>query len=193
MEDAKSGVIRTTGAILWYEPDSRQGAVETEDRRHLRFVRTKFPFEPRIGELVSVVLDPSAEVVEEQVRVRSLGGGRRELVQLEDVEVPALGSEAIRGPLRPAGVEAPRLIRMDVDPNAAPSDGGGGGGGGRRRATRRAYPARRSGEAFAVGQSVLHDKYGQGFVELSTTRIARVKFAGQERQVRVSELVALDD
>ena len=39
---------------------------------------------------------------------------------------------------------------------------------------------------------MIHPTYGHGFVEISTTRVARVKFAGQERQVRVAELQADD-
>jgi hypothetical protein len=91
----------------------------------------------------------------------------------------------VPGRIRPIGVEGPKTVRTDVDPAAAAS-------GGRRRSTRRKYPERRADEAFAVGSSVVHPVYGQGFVELSTTRIARVKFAGQERQVRVSELEAFE-
>lgn len=187
MSETSETVVRTQGAILWFDRARGEGAVETDGRRHLRFVTAHLPFEPRVGELVAVELDASADHIAEQVVVRSLGGGRRETVSVEEITVePAIGPGAdLPDRIRPIGVEAPKVVRTDVDPAAA--------AGPRRRGPRRKYPERRSGEAFAVGSSVVHPVWGQGFVEVSTTRVARVKFAGQERQVRVSELAAYDD
>ncbi len=169
-------------AILWWKPHG-EGALETDGGRHLRFVGARLPFTPRPGDKVLVTLDADADEIELQVKLAPLPGGRRDRVALEEIFVePALdtGTE-IPGRIRPIGVDAPKTVRTDVDPTAAAS-------GRRRGSTRRKYPERRATEAFAVGSSVVHALYGQGFVEISTTRIARVKFAGQERQVRVAEL-----
>ncbi|MCP4872809.1 MAG: hypothetical protein GY898_29305 [Proteobacteria bacterium] len=173
-------------AILWWNP-SGTGAVETDDRRHLRFEGASLPFTPHPGDKVLVTLDADADTVREQITLAPLPGGRRERVAVEEVFVePALDSAAeIPGRIRPIGVEAPKLVRTDVDPAVAAV------GGGRRRGPHRKYPECQAGQAFAVGQSVHHPTWGQGFVEVSTTRVARVKFSGQERQVRVAELKAL--
>lgn len=48
------------------------------------------------------------------------------------------------------------------------------------------------GEALERGIPVRHDDHGQGFVVMSTSRIARVKFPTGERQVRVADLVVLE-
>ncbi len=178
--------MQTEAAILWWR--GGEGAVETDGKRHLRFVGATLPFDPQPGDKVLVTLDPEADDVAGQVTLRALPDGRRERVAVEEVFVePALDAgAALPERVRPIGVEAPKTVRTDVDPAAAAR-------GGRRRGPRRKYPERRANEAFAVGQSVFHETWGQGFVEVSTTRIARVKFAGQERQVRVAELKALDD
>lgn len=185
--DRQDGVIETEGAIIWLDRERGEGALETDDGRHLRFFTRRFPFQPRPGRKVLVRLNPAGETVAEQVEVRPLPGGRREEVAMEEVVVTsALQVEGLEGVRRPAGVEEPRLIRND------PSPVEGTAGSTRRRGPRRKYPARAEGEAFAKGASVLHPVHGQGFVQVSTTRIARVKFGFQERQVRVADLESLD-
>lgn len=182
-------MVEIEGAILWWS-DSGTGAVETDDRRHLRFEGASLPFSVQPGDKVLVRLEPDADTVAEQIRLAPLPDGRRARVALEEVFVePALDSAAaIPGRIRPIGVEPPRSVRTDVDPAVAAAGGSRG-----KRGPRRKYPERQAGQAFAVGQSVHHPTWGQGFVEVSTTRVARVKFSGQERQVRVAELKALDD
>ena len=48
------------------------------------------------------------------------------------------------------------------------------------------------GEALERGIPVLHGTHGQGFVVMSTARIARIKFGSEERQVRVADLQVLE-
>ncbi len=182
---AQDGIVETEGAIIWLDRERGEGALETDDGRHLRFFAARFPFQPEPGRKVLVRLDPSGATVAEQVEVRPLPGGRREVVAMEEVVVTsALQVEGLEAVRRPAGVEEPRSARSDPAPRPA--------GLPRRRGPRRKYPARREGEAFAKGASVLHPVHGQGFVQVSTTRIARVKFGFQERQVRVADLESLD-
>jgi len=115
-------MVQIEAAILWWNP-SGTGAVETDDRRHLRFVGARLPFEPRAGDKVLVTLDGEADDLAEQVVLGPLPEGRRERVALEEVVVePALdGDEPTPVRIRPIGVEAPKLLRTDVDPVAADS------------------------------------------------------------------------
>jgi hypothetical protein len=178
-------VVETEGAIIWFDRERGEGALETDEGRHLRFFARKFPFRPQRGRKVLVRLDSSGESTAEQVEVRPLADGRREEVPMEEIVVTsALQLDGLETVRRPAGVEQPRAVRSEpVEPGAAS---------GRRRGPRRKSPVRKDGEAFAKGVPVLHPVYGQGFVTVSTMRIARVKFGFQERQVRVSDLKALD-
>lgn len=183
--DRQVAIMQTEGAILWFDRPRGEGALETDDGRHLRFVARRFPFQPELGRKVLVRLNPAGETVAEQIEVRPLPGGRREVAVMEELLVAsALQVEGLEGVRRPIGVEEPRMIRSD--PASAESAGP------RRRGPRRKYPAKGEGEAFAQGASVLHPLHGQGFVQVSTTRIARVKFGFQERQVRVADLTSLD-
>ncbi len=101
-------------------------------------------------------------------------------VGIEEVTVEyALAVEGLPSVSRPSGVEPPQPDRTARKPT-----------GPRRRKPRTKYPPKQPGEAFARGQSVRHEGYGHGFVQMSTLRIARVQFGIQERQVRVSELTA---
>lgn len=173
--------MQTEAAILWFDPALQTGAVQTDEGRHLRFFG-RLPFTPRPGRKVLVELDPKGASVREQVRVRPLANGRFEQVEIEEVEVQyALAVEGLPAVSRPRGVEAPTPPRSEPKPAA-----------GRRRGPRSKYPPKKPGEAFPRGQSVRHPVHGQGFVQMSTQRIARVQFGVQERQVRVSDLTALD-
>jgi hypothetical protein len=76
-----------------------------------------------------------------------------------------------------------------------------GGGAGSRAPSRTKAPktpkgvvkrVKRRGEAFERGISVLHTVHGQGFIVLSTSSVARVKFEGEERSVRVADLEVLE-
>jgi hypothetical protein len=184
--DSAAPTVETEGAILWFDRPNGQGALETDDGRHLRFVARRFPFEPEVGRKVLVRLNPTATSMEGQVQVQPLPDGRREVVAVEEVQVvQAKGVDGLEVVRRPIGVEAPRIIRDDPAPFETTA------GSARRRGPRRKYPARREGEAFAKGASVRHPVFGQGFVQVSTTRVARVRFGSQERQVRVAELTSL--
>jgi hypothetical protein len=175
-------VLTTRGAILWFDRDSGDGALQTDEGRFLRFVARRFPFQPAPGRLVEVELDPRARTLTEQVVVRPLR--ERLEVRVEDVVVhSALHGGGVVGAARPAGVEAPRLVAVEVPDGSAP----------RRRGKPKGYPKKKPGEGFAVGSSVLHPQHGQGFVIMSTLRVARIKFASQDRTVRVADLTPLDD
>ena len=181
----KEAILETEGAIIWFDRDRGEGALETDEGRHLRFFARRFPFRPAPGRKVLVRLDSSAGTTEEQIEVLPLPGGRREEVPMEQLVIAsALQVEGLEVARRPAGVELPRAVRSEPAGPAAGSS--------RQRGPRRRYPPRRDGEAFATGASVLHPVHGQGFVTVSTTRIARVKFGFQERQVRVADLEGLD-
>ncbi len=173
--------MQTEAAILWFDSSRGTGAIQTDEGRHFRFFGT-LPFRPRPGRKVAVTLDPDASDVASQVRVSPLPNGRFDEVEIEEVTVEyALAVEGLPSVSRPRGVEAPQPDRSTPSPS-----------GGRRRGPRSKYPPKKPGEAFSRGRSVRHPVHGQGFVQMSTSNIARVQFGIQERQVRVADLTALD-
>jgi hypothetical protein len=172
--------MQTEGAILWFDPSSGTGAVQTDGGRHFRFHGT-LPFNPRVGRKVLVDLNPEGTTVRDQVRVGPLPQGRHTTVDIEEVTVEyALAVKGLPTVSRPRGVEAPVPERSVAKPTGGP----------KRRGPRNKFPTKRPGEAFFRGQSVRHASYGHGFVQMSSERMARVQFGIVERQVRVSELEA---
>jgi hypothetical protein len=172
---------QTEAAILWFDPVRGTGAIQTDEGRHFRFF-ARLPFNPRPGRKVLVELDPEGETVHEQVRVTAMPGGKNVQVDIEEVTVQyALAVEGLPQVSRPRGVEAPRPVPDPQPPKAA-----------RRHNLKRKYPPKQPGEAFRRGMSVLHPVHGQGYVQISTLRVARVLFGFQERGVRVEDLTSLD-
>lgn len=174
-------VVTVPGVLLWYRADRREGAVELEGGRFLRFVQTRLPHSD-VGRGVSVTIDRHGKTAAKQIQVRAVPSATR--VAIEDVPV-----ERPRGApqVRPDGAKRPPGMLVDTEGAAASAAGR------KPRSLKRRYPKKREGEAFAQGASVHHPQWGQGFVVMATSRVARVRFSGQERGVRVADLRPLDD
>lgn len=166
--------VEVRGAVLWFREDLREGAVQTDDGRFLRFFETRGTPELELGERVSISLSADA-APRGQVRVGALPPPKS-FVSIEEVRVQRVepGQDASEA------VTAGRAVRRTA--KAAPT----------RRRDAKAKPARKPGEALDRHTPVLHGHFGQGFVIMSTSRVARVRFGAQERSVRVDELELLD-
>ena len=166
---------REQGAILWYREDLRQGAVETDSGRFLRFRKSR-DSDYELGQRVEVILQPDA-AEHEQVTVGSLPPPLR-YATIQQFTAQSATRALAAGQEAPVGVRADRSLRRTA--RAAPP-------------RRKAEPVRKKpGEALDRNTPVKHPTYGQGFVVMSTRRVARVAFGGRERQVRVDDLELLD-
>ncbi len=162
------------GAVLWFREDLREGAVQTDDGRFLRFFRTRGTPELELGERVQVTLDPEAPG-RDQVLISVLPPPKA-FVSIEEITVKRVE----QGEDPAAAVAVSRAVRRTA--KAAPT---------RRRRTDK-KPVRKPGESLDRDTPVLHGQFGQGFVIMSTSKVARVRFGSQERSVRVAELELLD-
>lgn|GEM_PF-1998566 len=173
--------VTVPGILLWYRDDRNEGAVETAEGRFLRFRGGRLPHSD-VGRGVEITLNRHGKTVEQQVQVRAVPNAGR--VAVEDVPV-----ERPRGApqVRPEGARRPPGMLVDAEGASASAAGR------KPRSLKRRYPKKADGEAFAQGASVHHPQWGQGFIVMATSRVARVRFSGQERGVRVADLRPLDD
>ena len=167
---------REHGAILWYRDDLGEGAVQTRSGRFLRFCASRGPADFELGQEVEVFLHPEA-ASRLQVSVAQLPPPKR-FVQIEQFTVQCATRALDAGRTPTDLVRADRPLRRTAP--AAPS-----------RRKKRA-PRRAPGESLDRNTPVKHPEWGQGFVVMSTSRVARVAFGGRERQVRVADLELLD-
>lgn len=167
---------RVRGAILWYRDDLGEGAVQTDLGRFLRFCTSRGPAGFELGERVEIFLHPeSAERL--QVSVAQLPPPKR-FVTVEQFTAQCATRALDAGRSPTDLVQADRPLRRTAQ--AAPS---------RRK---KEPPRRAPGEALDRNTPVKHPEWGQGFVIMSTSRVARVAFGVRERQVRVADLELLD-
>ena len=154
------------GTILWYRPDAGRGVVKADSGPQYFIDSSCGVTEPVKG--LRVLLRPLAVKTGPKRAELKLPPGARQLVELDP------------NPVR----KQPR--KRQTAPKTA--------GKTTRKRTGKGVVQRvkRAGEALERGIPVLHSVHGQGFVVMSTTRIARVKFAGEERQVRVADLQVLE-
>lgn len=169
---------REQGAILWFREDLQQGAVQTDSGRFLRFCQTKLSKEFELGERVDVFLHPEA-AARGQVVVAPLPPPKS-FVTIEQFTVSSAVRALEAGQEAAPAAKTDRAIRRQA--RAAPT----------RRRNKNQPPRKAPGEALDRNTPVNHPQHGQGFVVMSTSRVARVSFGGRERQVRVAELELLD-
>jgi len=166
------------GVVLWYRPEKSQGAVKADNGRHFRFDKVDGVHDISRGLRVRVRVDASTKPPE--TTLIPLPGGRREFGAVPDA--------------KPKPKPAPRKRQSSSSSTSSrrPAQNPGGG----RRATRKvaAPKKRRVDGSFQEGTTVHHPKHGQGFVVMSTSKVARVRFmpSGEERQVRVADLSSLE-
>lgn len=154
------------GTILWFRPDTGRGVVKA-DKGPQYFIDASCGLDDPIKGL-RVLLRPLS---------RTSGPARAEL------KLPPGGREIVE--LAPTGIKKKAPAKPKSPAKAKGTSGRRGGKGVVKR-------VKRAGEALERGIPVLHPAHGQGFVVMSTTRIARVKFSGEERQVRVADLQVLE-
>lgn len=166
------------GVVLWYRAEKGQGAVKADSGRHFRFDRVDGVNDIEKGLRVRVRVD--IRTTPPEVVLVALPGGRREFGNLPEVKPKP----------KPKATPTPRRRVASSARPAAQSPGAG-----RRSSRKIAAPKKRlANGAFQVGTTVSHPQYGQGFIVLSTPRVARVRFmpSGEERQVRVNDLSSLE-
>jgi len=166
------------GVVLWYRPEKGQGAVKADSGRHFRFDKVDGVNDISKGLRVRVRVDSSARPPE--VVLIPLPHGRREFGAVPDPKP------------KPKPKPAPRRRAPSSSSSSRAKVSPGGG----RRATKKvAAPKKRlPNGAFQEGTTVSHPTHGQGFIVMSTPRVARVRFmpSGEERQVRVADLSSLE-
>jgi cold shock CspA family protein len=169
------------GVVLWYRAEKGQGAVKADSGRHFRFDRVDGVHDVSKGLRVQVKVDASTTPPE--VVLIPLANGRREFGP-----VPDATPKPKPKPTRQAA--APRTRTASASRPAAQSPGAG------RRASRKiAAPKKKlANGAFQDGTTVSHPVHGQGFIVMSTPKVARVRFmpSGEERQVRTADLSSLE-
>jgi len=166
------------GVVLWYRQEKGQGAVKADSGRHFRFDRNEGVDDISKGLRVRVRVDPS--VTPPEVVLIPLPHGRREFAAVPDTTP--------KPKPKPRAKAAPRTRKTSTKPAQSP-------GAGRRASRKIAAPKKRlPNGAFQVGTTVSHPAHGQGFIVLSTSKVARVRFmpSGEERQVRVADLSSLE-
>ena len=153
------------GTILWYRAEAARGVVKSD-------IGPQYFIDGSCG-----IADPVKGL---RVMLRPLsiktGPARAEL------KTPPGAREIVEVATKPAKKAAAKRSPTTRTPRKTGSRGGKG-------VVKRVTLA---GEALERGIPVLHDVHGQGFVVMSTSRIARVKFEGEERQVRVKDLQVLE-
>ncbi len=166
------------GVILWYRAEKGQGAVKADGGRHFRFDRVEGVDDIVKGLRVCLRVDSSSTPPE--VVLVSLPGGRRAFGHVPEAKP--------KPKLTPKPTSRRRVASTTKKPAQSP-------GGGRRSSRKIAAPKKRlPNGAFQVGTTVSHPQHGQGFIVLSTPKVARVRFmpSGEERQVRVNDLSSLE-
>jgi hypothetical protein len=169
---------REQGAVLWFREDLREGAVQTDSGRHLRFFKIRGAVDFELGQRVEVFLQPEA-APREQVSIAQLPPPKR-FETIETFKVQSATRALDAGQAATGLVAADRALRRTA--RAAPT----------RRRKQKEPPRRKPGESLDRNTPVKHPEFGQGFVVMSTSRVARVAFGGRERQVRVADLELLD-
>ncbi len=156
------------GVVVWFRPEHSMGVVRLRTGRQYRF-----------SELSGLDLVLARQIV----RV-SVGEGNPAKIVIHDT--PGSAPEFEPEPLPPV---KPKRTRK------APA---------KKKATTAAGPKKKTGTAKALrpkadgsllpDMTVLHPTFGQGFVVVSSPKVARVRFmpSEEERSVQVSELKLLD-
>lgn len=159
------------GVVLWFKPESGRGVVKADTGRQF-FIDTACGVDDPMKGLRVLV----------QELTTVAGAARAEL------KLPPGGRHVIE--LQPVGKKSKAAVKKRAAPRKKLV--------GSAKTPKKRIPkgvverVKIKGEALERGIPVLHDDHGQGFVVMSTTRIARVKFVTGERQVRIGDLVVLE-
>ena len=172
------------GTVLWFKPESGQGAVKADNGRHFRFDRVEGVHDISRGLRVRAKVDSATSPP--SVVLLPASSGRREFGVVDEPTGPKKPTPPVRKPGAPKPVKKPKST--SERPAVSPGEG-------RRASNKIATPKKRMANgAFPVGMPVVHPIYGGGFVVLSTSRVARVRFlpSEEQRQVQVADLTSLE-
>ncbi len=156
------------GVVVWFRPEHSMGVVRLRTGRQYRF-----------SELSGLDL-----VLARQIVLVSVGEGNPAKVVVHDTpgSTPDFEAEPLP-PVKPKRVrKAPAAKKAAATPGPKKKTG-----------TAKALRPKRDG-SLLPDMTVLHPTFGQGFVVVSSPKVARVRFmpSEEERSVQVSELELLD-
>ena len=160
------------GTILWYRLDSDRGMVRADSGRQY-FINRNSGVSDLVQGLRVLLREIEGSGNPTKVQL-SLPEGARQVIPLETPSKPVSSPKPRRKPTtKLSGSASPRTRKAKTPKGVVKR-------------------VKRAGEALERGIPVLHPTHGQGFVVMSTPKIARVKFAGEERSVRVGDLQVLE-
>jgi hypothetical protein len=158
------------GSILWFKPESGRGVVKLDDGR-------QFFFDENSG-----ISDPV-----KGLRVLARSQKQESGPAKVDLALPAGGRQFAEVDPAPAAKRRPAAKKTRKRAAATPKIKTGPKRGVVKRVVRR-------GESLERGISVAHPLHGHGFVVLSTSSMARIRFmpSQEERSVRITDLEILE-
>jgi len=159
------------GVVLWFKPESGRGVVKSDAGRQF-FIDTACGVEDPMKGL-RVLVRPLTSIQGPARAELRLPPGGRHVIEVAPITPKSAASAkkkpAARKKLAGSAKTPKKRVRKGV-----------------------VQRVKHKGEALERGIPVLHTVHGQGFVVMSTSRIARVKFGVEERQVRVADLEVLE-
>jgi cold shock CspA family protein len=160
------------GTVLWFRPEVGKGVIKADNGRQFFFGANSGITDPVKGLRLlvrSVTEDDGVARVE-----LKLPPGGREFFSVAPTPRPSTTKR-----------RAPKTRKTATKKSSKPKTGP------KRGVVKRVV---RAGESLERGISVLHTVHGQGFVVLSTSSMARIRFmpSQEERSVRVSDLEILE-
>ena len=158
------------GVVLWFKPEAGRGVVKAEGGRQF-FIDASCGVEEPVRGLRVLLRELSRVSGPARAELRLPPGGRH-IVELDPVQ--------------------PKIKKKPAVKRTRKKLGGDGAAPKKRVPKGVVQRVKRKGEALERGIPVLHETHGQGFVVMSTAKIARVKFPTGERQVRVADLQVLE-
>ncbi len=177
VDDATPSV--SEGVVVWFRPEMGAGVVKLRNGRQYRFTQMDGLDLVKSGQVVR------ASVIEgqpAQVTLLPLPGGQTRFEEPPPPPPPKKKAAAAPRTRKPAAKKA------NVTAKAAPTPT-------KRKISGAAVKLRplRDG-SLPAGLPVLHPQHGQGFVVVSSAKVARVRFMPheEERSVRVPDLQVLD-
>jgi cold shock CspA family protein len=170
------------GVVVWFRPEMGVGVLKLRNGRQYRFTELDGLDMVLSGQVVR------ARIVEGQpaeVTVTPLPGGQTLFEEKPLPPPPKKRASAAKGTARPAAAQ--KKANVSAAPKPTPT---------KRKISGAAVKLRpRRDGSLPEGLPVLHPQHGQGFIVMSSPKVARVRFMAheEERSVRVVDLKVLDD
>ena len=160
----------TPGVVLWFKRESGRGVVKADTGRQF-FIDTACGVDDPVKGLRVLVCPLATTAGPARAELRLPPGGRH-VMEMDPIAAKSGAAKKKTAPRK-------KLVGSAKTP--------------RKRVPKGVVQrVKHKGEALERGIPVLHATHGQGFVVMSTSRIARVKFGSEERQIRVADLEVLE-